>query len=235
MNKSIRISLLIGFIVLLGSMLTGLITFNAYNKVLKSSTRSIAELSTMGVYSEINSELTKPIYVSLTMAHDSFVKEWLENEDTRDETEIIEYLDGVYQKYEYNSVFLVSSNAGNYYHYNGIHKTVDPNNDHDIWYYDFLEHEQEYDLDVDVDEVTGILTIFVNVKMYDSLGNITAVVGVGVEMDYVKDIMTDFEQDYDLRVYLTNQQGLIQSSTNIQQIEQKNMFDEFEEDVTSKI
>ena len=138
MTKSWRISLIISFIVLFGAIITSIITYQSYSTIVKTSTRSISELSAMGVYSEINNELTKPIYISTTMASDSFVKDWLSRENSFNQDEIITYLDGVHDKYDYNSVFLVSTSTGNYYHYNELHKVVSPTDSHDVLYYDFL-------------------------------------------------------------------------------------------------
>ncbi|QMS85297.1 sensor domain-containing diguanylate cyclase [Candidatus Xianfuyuplasma coldseepsis] len=235
MEKSWKISLLVSFIVLIGSIITSFITFQSYSNILKSSTRSISELSAMNVYSEINNELTKPIYVSLTMSEDTFVKEWLTREDTMTEDEITDYLMGLHNRYGYSSVFLVSTQTQKYYHYNGVQKVVSQSDPHDVWYYDFLDQDNEYDIDVDSDEVTGDLTIFINVKMVDEDDQVTAVVGVGLEMDYITELLQDFEDNYELTVYLTDLEGLVQSSTTINNIEQLNLFDELGSELKNDI
>ncbi len=235
MKKSWKVSLLISLIVLLGAIVTGIITYSAYNKILKDSTRNIAELSAMNVYSEIDNELTKPIYVSLTMAHDSFVLDWLSREDDTNQDEIIDYLSGVQARYEYNSVFLVSANTNIYYYYGGINKVVSPDDSHDIWYYSFVNSSELYHLDVDVDEVTGLLTIFINAKLFDNSNQLAAVVGVGVQMNYVQNILSIYEDNYNLEVFLINKEGIIQSSTDVDLIEQKNIFDDFGSDISTQI
>ncbi len=235
MKKSQKISLLISLIVLLGAIVTGAITYSAYNKVLKDSTRNIAELSTMNVYSEIDNELTKPIYVSLTMAHDSFVIDWLSRENSTNQDEIIDYLQGVQNRYGYNSVFLVSSTTNIYYYYEGINKIVSPDDSHDVWYYDFINSSDAYALDVDVDEVSGMLTIFINAKLYNHDDQLAAVVGVGVEMDYVQSILGFYEENYQLTVYLIDQNGMVQSSTDATLIEDKNIFDDLDPALATQI
>lgn len=235
MKKNSKVLILITSIILLGIIVSSLFVFNSYSKVIKDSTRNVAELSTMNIYSEINNELTKPIYVSITMANDSFLKTWLEDENNNDPTEIEDYLDGIKSKYNYNSVFLVSSNTLNYYHYDGINKVVSSTNDHDIWYYQFLESTGIYELDVDVDEVSHELTIFVNVKVLDDENNVVAVVGVGLQMDYVQEIMSDFEEEYSLQVYLIDDTGLIQSNTDTSKIETVNVFNIFDNDLKETI
>ena len=86
-----------------------------------------------------------------------------------------------------------------------------------------------------MDEVTGILTIFINVKMYDEFDNVSAVVGVGVEMSYVKEMLDVFEEGYDLKIYLIEDSGIVQTSTNIEDIENLNVFETLGDDVSSRI
>ena len=72
-------------------------------------------------------------------------------------------LRGLERKYGYNSVFLISAKTNNYYHYNGIHKHISPDDAHDVWYYNFLKTGKSYALDVDTDEADhNTLTVFVD-------------------------------------------------------------------------
>ena len=80
---------------------------------------NISKLTATSIYSEIRNELTKPIFVSLTMANDNFLKNWLKEEsDAIDapshQRELQKYLLGIKAKYNYNSVFVISA-ASKYY------------------------------------------------------------------------------------------------------------------------
>ncbi|XMB71543.1 sensor domain-containing diguanylate cyclase [Mycoplasmatota bacterium WC30] len=234
MKKTSRIVSLIMF---LGITIISFFVYLSYSKVIKDSTRNISELTTMNIYSEIHNELTKPIYVSFTMASDTFLESWLDNELTEDQDSLTNYLEQIKENYEYNSTFLISSSTNNYYNYDGVLKTVSEDDAHDVWYYSFLENTDSYELDVDLDEASGILTIFINVKMYDESNNVSAVVGVGLEMEFVQAIMLNFEENYDLSVYLIDPTGLVQGSSNTDSIETLNIFtelgyDDIEEKVT---
>ncbi len=235
MRKNYRISLIISTVMLAGILLSSLFVYASYSKVIKDNTRNVAELSTMNIYSEINNELTKPIYVAVTMANDSFLKEWIVNESNEDIDDIKSFLSGIKSQYNYNSVFMVSSDTLNYYYSDGINKVISPTNDHDIWYYDFLQSSNDYELDVDVDELNGILTIFVNVKIYDNSNNITAVVGVGLVMEHIQEIMALFEEEYDLDVYLVDSEGLVQSNSDTSIIETVNIFSILDKNLEDKI
>lgn len=225
LKKVNKIGLMVSLIIMIGVFVSSSLVYLSYRKVISNSTRSIAELSAMNIYSEINSELTKPIYVSLTMANDSFVKNWLSDEENNSSDLIVDYLFGIQEKYEYSSVFLVSNQTLDYYRYTGYHKTVSESDTHDVWYYDFINQDKLYDLDVDVDQANNTLTIFVNAKIMNG-EELVGVVGVGVEMNYVQAMILDFESKYDLEAFLVLENGLVQSHTNTEYIESRNIFEE---------
>lgn len=216
--------LLISLIIIIGILAIVIFSFFTYSKIIKDDVLNISKLTSTNIYSEINNELTKPIFVSLTMANDSFVKQWLTQENSQNDQQIIDYLEGIRNKYNYHSVFLISAKSLNYFHYNGLFKTISPENQHDQWYYDFIQQDQLYQLDVDQDEVDHQrLTIFINCKILDDQGNLMGVAGVGIEMNYVQDLLKNFEQAYHLEAFLVDENGLIQAHTNPDLIENANI------------
>ncbi len=227
MRKKSQVSILISTIVLLGILATLFLSFSTYSNIIRDDILNISKLSSTNIYSEIDNELTKPIFVSLTMANDSFVKNWLAQETTRSDSEIVNYLEGIRNKYHYHSVFLVSDLTKKYFHYNGLFKTLSSEDKHDIWYHNFLEQNKLYILDVDQDEVDHqLLTIFVNCKILDNSGHQLGVTGVGVEMGYVQNLLSDFEKNYQLEAFLVDENGLVQAHTNAPYIENRNINDE---------
>lgn len=221
-----KIPVLISLILVFSVGITSIIIFFSFNDLVKDNTKKIAELSTTNIFSDINFELTKPIYVSKTMASDSFIKEWLANESPANHSQIIEYLMGIQQEYGYLSTFLISTESLHYYHYTGLHKTITPDDAHDVWYYDFVASGLDYEADVDIDEASGMLTLFINARMEDASDNLIAVVGVGVEMGYIQDFLSRFEVFYELEAFLINAEGLVQSHSNTNQILSRNIFNE---------
>lgn len=219
-NLTISLAIITGFIVII------IINTLAYNAIIKEDIRNISKLSSTNIYSEINNELIKPIFVSLTMANDSFLKKWLimEKNDQAEYSDLVEYLVGLKDKYEYNSIFLISEASKDYYHYRGFHKTVSQEDEHDQWYFDFVDGMNTYDLDVDLDEAdNNKLTVFVNCRIEDDAGQLLGVVGVGLEMNQVQKILAKFEETYDLEAFLVDSKGLVQVSTNHQMIEVYNI------------
>lgn len=227
MKQKNQVSILISVIILLGILATLFLSFSTYSDIIRDDILNISKLSSTNIYSEIDNELTKPIFVGLTMANDTFVKNWLTQESSRSDSEIVSYLEGIRNKYHYHSVFLVSDLTKKYFHYNGLFKTLSSEDKHDIWYQNFLDQSKLYILDVDQDEVDHqLLTIFVNCKILDTEGHQLGVTGVGVEMGYVQNLLSDFEKNYQLEAFLVDENGLVQAHTSAPYIENRNINDE---------
>ena len=232
MNRNLKIStnILICVIILVGFAAVALTSYNTYSNIINDDIVNISKLTSTSIYSDIRNELTKPIFVSLTMANDSFLKKWLleegEGSSAEHQEELRQYLMGLKEKYSYDSVFLVSAATKNYYHYNGINKVVSENDEHDIWYYDFLNSGLVYDLDVDTDEANNNrLSVFVNCRMTDESGELIGVTGVGLELDHVQSLLKSFEQEYDLEALLFSEDGMVQIDTQTQHKDKRNLFD----------
>lgn len=162
------------------------------------------------IYSEISSELMRPILVSSSMASDTFLKDWALNGE-KDIEKITRYLKGIKDRYDFFSTFFVSGKTGRYYHYKGLHKTVSLADDHDIWFFRFISSNKEYELDVDTDEAANnVLTIFINFRMEDSRGELLGVTGVGLKLDAVAKLITSYQEKYDRSIYLVDANGRIQ-------------------------
>jgi len=226
-QKSNRTIILISLVIIFGIFIVSLWNYNNYSAIIRDDILNITKLTSTNMYSQIDKELTKPIFVSLTMANDGFLKSWIQEEKERSEEELTRYLNGIKEKYDYHSVFFVSDASKNYYHYNGFFKTITDTDQHDQWYYKFKESQVTYDLDVDQDEVDNQrLTIFINCEILDANEKFLGVTGVGVEMDYVQEMLESFESTYNLEAFLVNKNGLVQAHTNGKFIENRNISSE---------
>ncbi len=229
-NFKYKINLLVSAIIILGFTAIIFINYNNYSKIIKDDIKNISKLTSTNIYSDINNELTKPIFVSLTMANDSFLKDWLLEEETmvNDEAHLLKlqnYLKGFEIKYGYNSVFLVSDKTKKYYHYAGILKTIDEKNEHDQWYFNFINDNKTNVLDVDNDEAANnTLTVFVNCRIQDKNNVLMGVTGVGLEMNQIQSMLMSFEEDYGLEAFLIDENGLVQVHTTDSFIEKYNIF-----------
>ena len=216
-KKLFRTHAFITGIVLIGFICITIINYCTYSVVIRDDIRNISRLTSLNIFSSISNELTKPIFVSLTMANDSFLKSWLrgENDSPEQIAELQDYLNGLKRKYDYSSVFLVSAKTNIYYHYNGINKVVSRDDSHDVWYYIFVASGIPHRLEVDTDEMArNELTVFVDCRIEDDHGELMGVVGVGVKMRELQQILASFELDFDLTAFLVNRQGVVQVHTS---------------------
>lgn len=226
-----RINLLICLIISTGFFCMLYASSHTYQTILKDDIENIAKLTSSTIYSQINNELTKPIFVSQTMANDTFLKDWLREEpnnidNAKSQEKLLEYLNAIKAKYNYDSVFLVSAQSNIYYFFDGINKIVSPANSHDVWYYDFIKSGKPYKLNVDNDEVNKKeLTVFVDCRVTDTDGRLMGVVGVGLQMSQIQNLLKLYENDFGLNTFLIDSDGLIQAHTDTNQIETANIFE----------
>lgn len=215
------------FIILsLGFIATSYLSYSVTRKfILESSETETLPLISDNIYSEIKSDLIDPINVSSLMANDAFLISWvLRGED--DLPEIQEYLRLIKRKYGYTSTFFVSEKTHNYYYSDGILKTVAEDNPHDIWYYDFINSGKAVELDVDNDEAqNGMLTVFINHRLEIDDGELLGVTGVGLQLTEIAEHISHYENLYQHKIYIVDQDGLIQIDSDRDRIETENIKD----------
>lgn len=188
-------------------------------------------LITSNVYEAVQSELQRPISISLSMANDTFLTEMMENEESYSETEMVDkmaaYLTKQKKVFDAQTAFVVSENTQRYYSYDGINKVIDTKNDaHDVWYSIFKNSRKTYDLDVDTDEVNKeSWTVFVNARIEDENQHFLGVCGIGVSMEKLQQIIKDYEEKNDVKINFINSEGVVQIDTNSVNIENAYLYD----------
>lgn len=184
-----------------------------YQDLAEKHLENIVNLADVDISKHIENSMSKPVMVSKTMANDEFLKGWLLQESEHDKDDIYlnqlyGYLKAYQSKYDYTTVFCISAQTGNYYYQNGLNKTVSSDDEHDIWYYNFINSGNEYDLEVDTNEASkDNISVFVNFRVENDDGRLLGVIGVGLQISFIEDTIRSYEQDYDLSVYIINVGG----------------------------
>ena len=217
---------LLAVIIILAFVLSNFISYQtSKSSLLKEIKQSSLPLLSESIYSELRKSLITPINVASSMSTDSFLINWIISGE-KDRGDIRLYLNNLKKRYSFFSVFYVSDITANYYHYNGILKEISPDDEHDIWYFNFINSDRDLDLDVDSDEASdGILTIFINYRLEDFNGNLLGVVGVGVKLDKIVETLLEKKSEYNRNIYLVDEEGFIQVHSNIDLIEKTNIRD----------
>lgn len=230
-NIQARTSILICCVIALGFVITTAVNLISNRGAFHTDIEHVSNLTSEGIYYQIDTIFTKPVNISLTMANDSLLKEFLNQEAGHmDETDFLEgmrrYLMAYREKYSYDSVFLVSAKTGRYYHFNGVDRQLKPEDPENDWYYAFLESDSEYSLNIDNDEAAdNEITVFINCRIRDEEGNTMGVVGVGFRVDYLQELLKEYEERFNVEAYLLNPSGLIEVSTDKTGFKAEGLFD----------
>ena len=220
-NRLFKTNAVISLILLIGFALTAALSYHANYRTSLDSMEQISTLTADGICYQLTAMFTKPVNVSLTMSHDSLLREhlsketeYLEDEKYVDTTR--NYLDTYREKYGFDSVFLVSAATSRYYNFNGIDRVLMEDSPENAWYYDLLKSDAEYSMNVDNDEVEGadnVLTVFVNCKVKAGDGSILGIVGVGIRIDYLEELLRTYEDKFNVTAGLLGEDGTIEIST----------------------
>lgn len=231
-NTLLRTNLLVCTIIIIGFIITSYIGFHSNIDVFERDAERVSNLAAEGIYNQIDKILSEPINVSLTMANDNLLKRFLSEEAGRMEDvsyveELRDYLFAYREKYSYDSVFLVSTATNRYYHFAGLNRVLAPDNPENVWYYDFLKSEEEYSLNVDNDEAADdCITVFVNCKIRDGAGRTLGVIGVGLKVDSLQELLKEYDKQYGVRVHLVDQQGFVRISSLQAAYERTSLFED---------
>lgn len=228
-----RTNVLICAVILAGFLVTTVLSYQANYSASLESIEQVSTLTSEGIFYQLSALFSRPVNVSLTMANDSLLKEYLAGELSHlrddDYTQALRaYLEGYQRKYAYDSVFLVSTATGRYYNFSGIDRVLTPDNPENVWYYSMLEQQNEYLLVVDNDEVSGAdnaITVFVNCKIFDGEGDVMGVVGVGMRIDMLQALLLTYEQDFGGKALLVDETGAIEIATDYTGYEKVDYFD----------
>ncbi|MEG1657355.1 MAG: GGDEF domain-containing protein, partial [Christensenellaceae bacterium] len=109
-----KVNLTICLIIIAGFIITSVISYRSNAGIYEKNVESVSTLASDGVYNEISSIFSQPVNVSVAMANDSLLKTFVadENDHLTDEHYVQEmrtYLNGYREKYDYDSVFFVST------------------------------------------------------------------------------------------------------------------------------
>jgi len=172
----------------------------------------------------ISDVISEPIHVSKTLADSQTIIDALcvdTLEGSAEEAKMIAFMKRIEEEFGYQNIFVASEKTKAYYTYEGLSRYMDVENDvRDAWYNEYKERKIPYELNIDTDKDNDMeLAVFVNMEVKDEEGNFVGVCGVGMSLESLMELLSDYEEGYDLDVLLTNPDGLIQIATDRELIE----------------
>lgn len=169
-------------------------------------------LTSDNIYSEIQKDVLRPVFISSLMASDTFLRDWILNGEA-DSKQVTRYLKQVKDKYHTITSFLVSNKTGKYYYADGLLKTVSEKEPRDVWYYRVRDMKTDYETNVDIDMANhDVMTVFINHKVFDYAGNFIGATGVGLTLDSVAGLIDSYQTQFHRNIYFVDKQGLVKLS-----------------------
>ena len=199
---------LISIFLVTGFLLTSLASYFVSRSSLHSEILlNELPLTSDNIYSEIQRDLLRPVFISSLMASDTFLRDWVIAGE-QDNARITKYLKEIQDEFRTFTSFFVSEKTRKYYHSDGLLKTVSPDSVRDIWYFRVREMPAEYEINVDIDMANqDTLTIFINYRVYDYDNNYIGATGVGLTVNAVKDLIETYQHKYQRSIYFIDMNG----------------------------
>ena len=164
-------------------------------------------LSVDNIYTEIQKQVIEPYLVSSMMANDTFVLDWIKNEETS-VIKIQHYLESIKNRYGMLSAFLVSENTHNYYTENGFLEKVKTDNPTNQWYFTFKNSSKKTEINIDLNKhLSDNPIMFINFKMFDTNYHYLGTTGVAMEVSYIQNMFSAFKEKYQLNVNFLDSKG----------------------------
>ncbi|RJX31506.1 MAG: GGDEF domain-containing protein [Oxalobacter sp.] len=206
--KKYRLLVWIGAALVAGFLATSIV---GYLVSIKSVRHSIGDgalpLTGDTIYSEIQKDILRPVFISSMMAHDTFVRDWIIGGE-KNPKKIARYLNEVKQKYGVVTSFMVSEKTRRYYYVDGVLKTVREAAPRDAWFFRVRQMTPDYETNVDPDMANrDKMTIFINYRVKDFRDNFIAAIGVGLTLDTMVGLIDSYQQRFRRNIYFVDKQG----------------------------
>jgi hypothetical protein len=217
----------VSLLLVTGFLVTSLASYFVSRASLRSSiANNELPLTSDNIYSEIQRDLIRPVFISSLMATNTFLRNWVIDGE-KDRKQIAEYLDDIRVKYHTVTSFFVSDKTLNYYYAGGLLKTVSPKEERDKWYFRVRAMKDLYEINVDPDMANkDTITVFINYKVFDYDGNFIGAIGVGLTVDFVKKLMETYNRKYGRNIYFIERNGVVKFFSSASDTFQKNVFTE---------
>jgi diguanylate cyclase (GGDEF)-like protein len=221
-----RLIVILAIVLFLAFFVTSVVNYRISKQAVHEEIlTSTLPLTTDTIYSEIQSDLIRPTYVSSLMANDTFLKDWT-TDGEQDLDKIVRYLREIRDRYGFFTSFFVSAKSRNYYYYDGVLKKISPEDAHDVWFYNFIQSGRDVDLDVDTNQAAdNVLTIFINHRVRDADGELLGVTGVGLKMDMVAQMVRSYQERYKRNIFFVDRAGVIQVHADRNMVEAHTLAD----------
>jgi len=235
-NRYLRFNL---WLVVASIVVATVIACVCLNMVAEHDRELMTQVIFQSVYDSIDNVFDKPRYIAQTMGTGSFLREYFAMEDEVSEDEFASkmatYLKSIREDNDWSGTYIISEKTHKYYTAKGVSKVIDPQKDeYDVWYAEFVNSGLDYNIDVNMNEVTNEWAVFVIKRIENEKGNFMGVCAVALNMDELKQCMLEYEEKYGVAISFTDENGVTQITSNDVNIIHSFVGGEFMEDTEIK-
>lgn len=216
-NLTLRTKLiaLVTLILLAGFFATNMLNYQVSKSALRTTVlQNELPLSSNNIYSEIQADLLRPIFISSLMANDTFVQDWVINGE-KDPQRMVRYLTQIREQYKTFTSYFISAKTLRYYHFGGVSKVLDETDPVDAWFFATRDVTEPYVINVDFNaQQEGNVTIFINYRVTDRNGAFLGVTGVGLQLESVSRLVQAYQKNFRRNVYFVDLKGIVRVHAN---------------------
>lgn len=216
---SIRGKLIFGIAAALLTSILLMIVLNIFQvrKIIESQlTQSDLPANVTAITYSLEKDMLPAITAAQLIVDNVFLHQWLNQGESGDQLPLVEqFLDNAKTRLGADSAFVISNNTNYYYTDQGYSHSITP--DTDAWFYSFLNEGTIMRLDLDTDNHTKKLSLFINARLEDN-GKALGIAGVGIGMDEMTQRIQQFRFGETGIVYLVNSDNQIVVHPNAQMI-----------------
>ncbi|WP_228028221.1 sensor domain-containing diguanylate cyclase [Chitinibacter fontanus] len=207
-SERLHLLILVASLLVLGFLTTSLASYwVSRDEIHHGIVKNALPMTGDNIYSEIQKDMLRPVFISSQMAHDTFVRDWMLKGE-QDTSQIVRYLTEVKEKNGTFTSFLVSDKTHRYYHPGGVLKEVRESDVRDAWFFRVRAMKTPFETNVDADMAhRDRMTIFINHQVLDFQGQFIGAIGVGVTLDTMAQLLKSYEQRFGRRIYFVNPRG----------------------------
>ena len=164
-------------------------------------------LASNAIYSEFGRLLQKPVTISEVMSKNTFVQDWVSSGE-KNRKVIENYLSSILKNKDVFTSFLISDKTRQYYHPNGKLRSINRSVLDDEWYFQSKAAKGDYKILNWVDKMNNDRhVVFVNYKLYSKKKEFLGLIGVGVSIENIRNLMERLKHDYGFSIYFVNNKG----------------------------
>ena len=225
-NKVIPINAIILAVVITVTVFVAMLSQNIIKELTIRDIQNVTRLTQTNIYAEIKQELMEPVITSITMAQNTLLFDFMDQDTKETKDKMAEYLSAIQKATGYESVFIIPNSTLNYYYPGGTDEKVKLDSDDAFWYKARMHAKDPYALVVNTEQLDNLaLTVYVDANIKDKNGNFAGIAGVGKRITHFQAILTRYLDKQGVEAYLTNSEGLVLVHKDNKLIKKSSFYD----------